>query len=140
MLHVDGQSIEARHTQTPRGLEPVRLRMGRWSPDPVLVVAGEIDLLTSAALRSALDHLNGSVIVDLYGVSFMDCAGIGVLAAARQRLSANGGDLRLRSPQEQIRRTLHLLGMSDWIIGVRAMPTAGHSLESTQDGKAHSAA
>src|SRR3981081_1489916 len=109
MLQVDGQDSEEQSAGTPRRLPQIHVRGGRWSPGPVLVVAGEIDLLTSPALQSALDVLNGRVIVDLYGVSFMDCAGIGVLAAAQRRLSAAGGTLRLRSPQEHVRRSLELL-------------------------------
>jgi anti-sigma B factor antagonist len=100
-------------------LPPLHLRVGRWSPDPVLVVTGEIDLMTAPALQSALDHLQGRVVVDLYGVSFMDCIGIGVLVAERERLVARGGNLRLRSPQDHVRRPLEILGLSDWIIGDR---------------------
>ena len=60
----------------------------------VLHVAGEIDLATVAALRHALEQLvrsaDGSAVIDLSGVTFMDCQGIATLFEAAGRAHAAG--------------------------------------------------
>ena len=60
----------------------------------VLHVAGEIDLATVAALRHALEQLlrsaNRSAVIDLSGVTFMDCQGIAALFEAARRAHAAG--------------------------------------------------
>jgi anti-anti-sigma factor len=60
----------------------------------VLHVAGEIDLATVAALRHAIDQLlrsaDGSAVIDLSGVTFMDCQGIAALFQAAGRAHAAG--------------------------------------------------
>jgi anti-anti-sigma factor len=83
---------------------------------PVVMVTGELDLSTADSLRTSLDPLEGRVVVNLAGLSFMDCSGIGVLVAAHNRLAAGDGGLRLSSPRGLVRRTLELVGLGDWII------------------------
>jgi anti-anti-sigma factor len=83
---------------------------------PVVLVNGELDLSTADSLRRSLQPLGGRVVVNLAGVSFMDCSAIGVLVAAHNRLAADGGGLRLRSPRDHVRRTLELVGFGDWIV------------------------
>jgi anti-sigma B factor antagonist len=83
---------------------------------PVVMVTGELDLSTADILRRSLEPLGGRVVVNLAGVSFMGCSGIGVLVAAHNRLAADGGGLRLRSPRDHVRRTLELVGLGDWIV------------------------
>jgi anti-anti-sigma factor len=60
----------------------------------VLHVAGEIDLATVAALRHAIDQLlssaDGSAVIDLSDVTFMDCQGIAALFEAAGRAHATG--------------------------------------------------
>jgi anti-anti-sigma factor len=91
----------------------------------VVIVAGEIDLATVNELRAALDALDGRIVVDLATVSFLDATGLGVLAGTRKRLRSCGGDLRLRAPQDQVRRVLEVAGCDDWIIEERARADSG---------------
>jgi anti-sigma B factor antagonist len=84
---------------------------------PVVILAGEIDVSTAGELRTSLEPLGGRVLVDLYGVSFMDSSGIAAFVATRKRLRASGGTLHLRSPQDQVRRMFEMVGIADWIIG-----------------------
>jgi anti-anti-sigma factor len=84
---------------------------------PVVILAGEIDVNTADELRASLEPLGGRVLVDLYGVSFMDSSGMAALVATRERLLANGGNLHLRSPQDQVRRLFETGGIAEWIIG-----------------------
>jgi anti-sigma B factor antagonist len=81
----------------------------------VLRVAGEIDLLTVEQLRAALDQaLAGtrrSVVVDVQGVSFVDCAGIGLLVDAQWRARRRGVRLRIL-PGRAVARTAALLDLT----------------------------
>jgi anti-anti-sigma factor len=81
----------------------------------VLRARGEIDMLTVADLRDALDHRlaagNATVVVDLRGVSFVDCTGIGLLADARRRARRRGIRLRIVAGRT-VARTAALLGLT----------------------------
>ena len=82
---------------------------------PVVYVVGEIDLATAPQLRACLKALDGTVVVDLCEVAFLDSSGIGVLIAARNRLAATGGELTLHNPNDIVARTLTVVGLRDWI-------------------------
>jgi anti-sigma B factor antagonist len=64
----------------------------------VMALRGEIDLLTAQPLSARLDMLTAGprpdLVLDLRSVSFIDCAGLGVLCRARNRTAARGGRLR----------------------------------------------
>jgi anti-sigma B factor antagonist len=79
-------------------------------------VGGEIDLATCPRLQAVLADLVDrgfhQLIVDLEQVSFLDCAGIGVLVDARRRVQEHGGSLKLVRPRPCVRRVLALTGMT----------------------------
>jgi len=79
-------------------------------------VTGEVDLETSAALRSALLELatDGAqlVTVDLAETDFIDSTGLHALVVAMKQLREHGGDLVLRSPSRNAARVLELSGLS----------------------------
>ncbi|MFD4878181.1 STAS domain-containing protein [Streptomyces sp. NPDC058420] len=64
----------------------------------VVALSGEIDLLTAQPLSARLDMLTADphpdLVLDLRTVSFVDCAGLGVLCRAQNRTAARGGRLR----------------------------------------------
>lgn len=64
----------------------------------VVALRGEIDLLSAQPLSARLDMLTAGprpdLVLDLRSVSFIDCAGLGVLCRARNRTTARGGRLR----------------------------------------------
>ncbi|MGQ4436136.1 STAS domain-containing protein [Streptomyces sp. SAS_260] len=64
----------------------------------VVALSGEIDLLTAQPLSERLDMLTvgprPDLVLDLRAVSFVDCAGLGVLCRAQNRTTARGGRLR----------------------------------------------
>ncbi|CCG05685.1 STAS domain-containing protein [Blastococcus saxobsidens] len=76
---------------------------------------GEVDFLTAAVLRSALlsclQPPCTHVIVDLDEVTFLNCAGLTVLAEARHLAEADGIRLTLRGGQLAVRRPLQLTGL-----------------------------
>jgi anti-sigma B factor antagonist len=82
----------------------------------VLRARGEVDLLTVADLRGALDAWLptgvGTVVIDLRGVSFVDCAGVGMLADARLRARRRGVALRIE-PGRAVARVAALLDLTE---------------------------
>lgn len=93
----------------------LRIRVEHDGQDPIVHLAGEIDLATAPLLRESLAGLDGRVTVDLAEVTLLESRGIGVLARQKNRLAQAGGTLFLRSPQDQVRRTLETVGLGEWI-------------------------
>jgi len=87
----------------------------RHEPGYVLItVAGEVDYASAAGLRDRLFALAGTgrhLLVDLDRVSFIDAAGLGVLAAAAGRAAARGGSLRVVCARPRIRRLFRCTGL-----------------------------
>ena len=76
---------------------------------------GELDLSTSAALRSALDEGFGDgsprVAVDLSAVPFMDSSSLGVLVAYLKRAKERGGELWLVGVSGSPAKVIELTGL-----------------------------
>ena len=76
-------------------------------------LAGELDLAAVPALEEALRRVErwpvSSVLVDAAGVGFVDVTVIGRLAAAHQRLGAEGGGLFIVHPPDCLLRMLEVL-------------------------------
>ena len=90
-------------------------------PDPdvhVVALHGELDIVSAGGLADALVEVAGStVVVDLSGLTFMDCSGIDALVAAKNRILANGlGQLVVTRPSAIVRRALEIVGLGGWIM------------------------
>ena len=118
--------IPAARAAEPDGCAtPLDLRLDRDAGDAVLRVRGEVDLLTVAHLRAHLEialsdgALAGTalaagprtVVVDLEGVSFIDCTGIGLLLDAGCRARRRGVRLRI-VPGRAVARVAALLDLT----------------------------
>jgi anti-sigma B factor antagonist len=84
----------------------------------VVALRGEIDVLTAQPLSARLDALTAGprpdLVLDLRSLSFIDCAGLGVLCRARNRTAARDGRLRLVTGDARFLRILrhaHLGGV-----------------------------
>jgi anti-anti-sigma factor len=91
-----------------------------------VAVAGEVDLATTPVLRERLlrvlrDHRPDLLDVDLAGVTFLDCTGLGALVAVRNAAIRAGGQMRVSHPQPIVRRVLKVTGL----LGVFTAPTIG---------------
>jgi anti-anti-sigma factor len=60
-----------------------------------MVVSGELDLATSPMLDHALRVAPPRIVLDLRGLTFMDCSSLGLLVAAAERTRATGGRFRV---------------------------------------------
>ena len=78
---------------------------------PTLVLAGDFDVRSTFAVRTALyDHLvvHDDVVVDLSDVTSVDVTALKVLAVASRTALRDGQHLRLRGCNGAVRRLLHL--------------------------------
>lgn len=109
---------------------------GGWA---VLRVSGEMDLVTSPAVRQhvheAVAEGRHSVVLDLSQVLFCDSSGVGVLIAARRLMHSCAGNLRLILPAQgavdgsHVNRVLAALG-------VRRLFECYPNLDAATDGAA----
>ena len=108
-------------------LDDVLTILVRHEPDYVLVtVAGEVDFASAAGLRERLFTLASvgrPLVVDLDRVSFIDAAGLGVLACAARQAAAHGASLRVVCARRQVRRLFGLTQLD------QAMPVAASLAE-----------
>ena len=81
----------------------------------IVAVSGDVDVCTEALLRQALLRIirerGARLMVDVSGVSFMDCAGLRALLATRRRAELRGGFMRLIATSAAVRRIIELTGM-----------------------------
>ena len=73
-------------------------------------LAGELDLATRSRLVAALaGGRQASTVIDLGGVTFMDCSGYGSIVASRSIVEGDGRSLTLRGQSGQPARLLQLI-------------------------------
>jgi anti-sigma B factor antagonist len=83
----------------------------------VIQVGGEVDMLTSPQLRSAvLDHFGNDsgvelVVLDLDGVTFLGTSGLAVLIEVREAAHSAGVELRLACTARRVLRPLTIAGL-----------------------------
>ncbi|WP_408899012.1 STAS domain-containing protein [Nocardioides sp. R1-1] len=84
--------------------------------EPVLVLAGDLDVRSTGELRAAVhEHLRrcgtdlvSPVILDISAVTSVDATALKVIAAASRQAQRYGVRLVLRGAQPAVRRMLHL--------------------------------
>jgi anti-sigma B factor antagonist len=83
---------------------------------PVLVVSGEVDMVTAPKFRTQVHATIGDAttcaFLDLRAVSFFDSTGISVLVHARDTAEAQGLDLVV-DPSECVRAILDVVALED---------------------------
>ncbi len=90
---------------------------------PVLRTAGDVILASAprfqAALKKALEEVEQTeparhvLVLDLSETEFMDSVGLGTLIGITEGLRERGGEVRLVSPSEPVRRMLEVTGLLD---------------------------
>lgn len=83
---------------------------------PVVRCRGELDAATAPFLREALEGVEATALtLDLGEVSFIDSAGIQVIAAALRRLRPLGGSVTVSSASRPVKRVFEIAGLNDLI-------------------------
>ena len=86
-----------------------------------VTASGEIDSSSAPQLRAELDSLLAAgareLVVDLCDVTFLDSAGLCVLAAVHRRAVADGVALRVLAANRAVSRPLQITGLWD-LLGV----------------------
>lgn len=102
----------------------------RYEPEYVLItLAGEVDFAAVASLRERLFALAARgrpMVADLDQVSFIDAAGLGVLAGAARRAARHGASLHVVCARRQTRRLFRMTKLD------RAIPLAGTIAEALE--------
>lgn len=88
--------------------------------EPVaFVLSGELDPHTSPMLQQTIDDTTAedttAVVLDFAAVSFVDSAGLRVIADTHRRLQDAGGGLVVRQPSAGLMRLLTLTGLADHV-------------------------
>jgi anti-anti-sigma factor len=111
-------------------VQPLQITVQDDGPSLVLHVHGEIDLSTVETLRTCLEHeLSGSsdsLVVDVAGVTFLDCAGINLLVRSNAQLTETGRTLSVRNPSATIRRVFTIVGIDNLLIDGTEAPDAAY--------------
>ena len=102
------------------------------SPSAVrLTVAGEVDSSSAPAVRDAVDAaLDGGarqLVLDLDGVTFLDSAGLCVLAGAHRRAVQDGVTLRVLASGRAVIRPLQITGLWELLAVEQVEPGAGNA-------------
>jgi anti-sigma B factor antagonist len=93
----------------------VRIHVDGTAPSVRVIADGEIDSTSAPVLRERLDTLLddgvSDLVVDLTGVSFLDSAGLCVLAATYRRMSAANQRMRVLAQSRAVIRPLQITGL-----------------------------
>ena len=82
----------------------------------IVRLTGELDLREVPGLRDCLSaliaaDLAADLVIDMTGLSFLDCSGVTVLVEAHKRAVEHGRTVVLRNPQGIVARVLDLSGV-----------------------------
>jgi anti-sigma B factor antagonist len=119
---------------TASSLEPtsdlVTIDVDDATPSVRVTAEGEIDSSSAPQLRRRLDDVLDrgglqQLTIDLDRVSFLDSAGLCVLAAAHRRASTDGVPMRVLASSRAVIRPLQITGLWDLLAAVRVEPGTG---------------
>jgi anti-anti-sigma factor len=106
------RAVAGGRTQDQLGLEVQRGGRQRV----VVKLSGELDLAVAGTLQAALDAARPAaelVLLDLTALTFMDCAGIGVLVEEQQRAQADGYSVVVTGASGEVADLLALTGLDE---------------------------
>ena len=83
-----------------------------------MALRGELEVVSADGLVDALVEVAGStVVVDLSGLTFIDCSRVAALVLARNRILANDlGQLVVTRPGAIVRKVLEIVRLRAWIL------------------------
>jgi anti-sigma B factor antagonist len=84
---------------------------------PVIVVYGDLDVLTTPLLHEALEQVfneePSAVLIDLANVTFLDSTALGALVVAQRHLQDKGGELRLAAVPPAVAKVFDMTGLTE---------------------------
>ena len=90
----------------------------RQGPISIFTLQGRADSVGAVELEQALQQALGAdrfrMILDLSQVTYINSAGLRILAAVLTQNQTNGGDLLLATPPPKIRRVLQIVGFDNF--------------------------
>jgi anti-sigma B factor antagonist len=90
----------------------VELSVTGHSGHAVLALRGELDIAdapdVAAQLKAAVAAFGPLIIVDLAGLQFIDCCGLGTLVRLLNWTRDGSGDMYLAAPRPRVRRVLEM--------------------------------
>jgi len=99
----------------------------------VLAISGEIDMVTSPALRERLTELaqddRALVILDLTDVGFFDSSGLNAVVAGHRAIRHHGGELRIVCTSRRVVKVFEIAGLTRVFV---LHPTVEDALRPTQ--------
>jgi anti-sigma B factor antagonist len=79
--------------------------------DDIVMLRGDLDMDTVDVLSSKLEQIEGTIVLDLEGVTFLDSTGLQSLVRAREAAGQRGEELILCRPSNAVQRVLDLTNM-----------------------------
>jgi len=98
----------------------------------VVALSGDLDVRQAADTVSTLTAAAAAdtrIIVDLAGLTFLDCAGLAALVSVRKQARQAGGELLLAAPSQQVARLLFLTGL------IAALPVSASVAEAIDSAR-----
>jgi anti-sigma B factor antagonist len=99
------------------------------APDVHLSVTGEVDSTSAPQLRDAIDGLLDDdvreLVLDLDRVTFLDSAGLAVLAGTHRRTGTAGVRFRVLASTRAVIRPLQITGLWELLGAEQILPGAG---------------
>jgi anti-anti-sigma factor len=80
--------------------------------DGVVTVRGDLDMGTIGELTLVLEQIEGTIVLDLGEVTFLDSSGLQGMVAAHQAARERGDDLILRRPSPPVCRILEITDLN----------------------------
>src|ERR671912_504154 len=84
----------------------------------VVCPVGELDLATAPELERVLNGLSGdasALLLDLSGLTFVDCAGLGPIRETVREAALLGRQVRMSGARPLVQRVLELTGLRELI-------------------------
>lgn len=91
------------------------LQLEQTGDRSVVVVSGDLDVLSASRLRDLLEELiaqgNTNLFLDLRPTEFVDSSGLSALVSGMKGARAGGGDLALICPEGNVRRLIEMVAL-----------------------------